>query len=185
MSYQCWAGGGNGNLSIVDRLSREIYRDPQALFVIQWTYIDRFDFSARNGCHFNKGHNDWETILPGRDSLQSDFFFREIHSEYRDKLTSLLYTNFAIDLLRENNCKFIMTCIDKTILCDQYHTSAAMQQWQQHLRTNLVFFEGQDFLDWSNCKGFPTGKTDHPLEEAHAAAAKLMIPVIDAILHRA
>jgi len=185
MAYQCHAGGGHGNLAIFDRLSQEIDRHPQSLFVIQWTYIDRLDYSDRDGHHFNKGTNDWSTILPGSDSLQSDFFFREIHSEYRDKLTSLIYIKSAIDLLRENNCKFLMTCIDKTMLCDKYHTTAVMQRWQRHLRSNLFFFEEQDFLQWSRRKGFPTGKTGHPLEQAHVAAAELMTPVIDAILHKA
>lgn len=186
LPYRCYAGGGHGNLSILDRLSHEIYRDPGSLFVIQWTYIDRFDYSDPNGVHFNKAIiNDWLTIRPASETPQSEFFFREIHSEYRDKLTNLIYMKMAIDLLRENNCKFFMTCLDKLVLCSEYHVSHCMKEWQKYLLSNMVFFEGKDFLSWSNHQRFPTGKTSHPLEEAHAAASDLMAPVIDAILHKA
>ena len=185
LSYCCHAGGGHGNLSILDRLSQEIYRDPHALFVIQWTYIDRFDFSDPDGHHYNKGINDWLTILPGTKSTQADFFYRNIQSEYRDKLTALLYIKTAIDLLRENNCRFLMTSIDKLVLCPKYQASDIMKVWQRHLISNLVFFEEHDFLTWSKLKGFAMGVTGDPLEEAHAAAAELMAPAIDAILRRA
>lgn len=185
MPYRCYAGGGHGNLSIFDRLSREIYEDPQSLFVIQWTYIDRFDYSDPNGHHFNTGNNDWSTIRPNDQSPQADFYFRQIHSEYRDKLTSLIYIKTALELLRKNHCKFLMTCMDRMILCDHYHSSPVMQDWQKQLQTDLLFFEEQDFLHWSLGQGFATGRTNHPLEQAHAAAADLMIPAIDAILRRA
>ena len=31
------------------------------------------------------------------------------------------------------------------------------------------------FLDWSKKHGFPMGQAQHPLEEAHAAAAKYLL----------
>jgi hypothetical protein len=41
-----------------------------------------------------------------------------------------------------------------------------------------------DFLTWSKQKGHAITSIGHPLEEAHAAAADLMQPVIESILHR-
>lgn len=184
LPYRCYAGGGHGNLSILDRLSQEIQHDPSALFVIQWTYIDRFDYSDPNGHHYNKGMNDWLTILPETKSTHAEFFFRNIQSEYRDKLTSLLYIKTAIDLLRENNCRFLMTAIDRLVLCPKYHASDVMKLWQRYLISNLVFFDEHDFLTWSKLQGFAMGETGHPLEQAHAAAAHLMSPVIGSILRK-
>lgn len=185
IEYCCHAGGGHGNLSILDRLSAAIYQDPADLFVIQWTFIDRFDFSDPDGHHFNKGTNDWSTLRSNDESDACDFYFRYLHSEYRDKLTSCLYINTALDMLQEKKCKFLMTSINDLILCDRYHVTDAMTTWQAKIRSNLTWFEGQDFLNWSLRQGFPVGVTGHPLEEAHAAAADLMWPAIDAILRRA
>jgi hypothetical protein len=185
LEYQCHAGGGHGNLSILDRLSQEICHDPECFFVIQWTYIDRFDYSDPAGHHFNQGANDWATILPTGRSQQSNFYFQHLHSEYRDKLTSLIYMKTALDLLQANQCRFLMTCLDPLVFCDRCHVSNAMIQWQDRVRPHMHFFEDQNFLDWSNHKSFPLGQTGHPIESAHQAAADLMVPVIDAILHRA
>ena len=185
LKYRCSAGGGLGNLAILDRLSYDIYRDPTDIFVVQWTYIDRFDYSDPNGNHFDLGENDWNSILPGHQTTLSKLYFYSLHSEYRDRLTALIYVKTAIDLLLQFDCRFIMTYLDQILLCDRWHLSPAMRSWQSGIATYLCDFDGQDFVTWSRQQRYAVGQSGHPLEPAHAAAADLMQPIIESILHRA
>lgn len=186
LDYKCFAIGGRGNLLIMDRLTRQVLINPNRLFVIQWTYIDRFDYSDPSGRHMaTRTSNDYLTALPGSESSVDKFYFKNFHSEYKDKITNLAYIKCALDLLLENRCKFVMTCVDDSIWCDQYHTSAAMQGWQTYIKSQSTFFDGKNFVAWCRDLDHPIGSMGHPLEKAHNAAAGLMHPVIDAILHKA
>ena len=184
LEYKCSAGGGKGNLMILDRLARQVCHDPEDFFVIQWTYIDRFDYCDPDGLYMSTGSNDFLTLRPGDTSSQADFYFRNLHSEYRDKLTNILYIKTALDLLLEKHCRFVMTCLDDLVWCDRYHTSAAIRGWQHYIKPYVNFFAGRNFLDWSQYRGYAISSAGHPLQQAHEAAAQLMSPSIDAILHR-
>lgn len=183
LKYECHAGGGIGNLAILDRLSQQVVEKPTALYVVQWTYIDRFDYSDHHGHHFTNGRNDWCTIRPNAKTKESDFYFRSLHSEYKDKLTAILYVKSALDLLQQNQCKFIMTYLDRLLLCDRWHCSSAMMAWQNDIKKHLINFDGEDFLTWSRQRGYHINERNHPLEQAHQAAADVMRPVIESILH--
>lgn len=187
MDYRCYAGGGRGNLMIMDRLTTEIHRDPERFFVIQWTYIDRFDYSDPEGRHalIKKHGNDYLAALPGQKSIIDQFYFKNFHSEFRDKITNLVYIKSALDLLLEKRCKFVMTHADDLIWCDQYHTTDAMRAWQSYLKAHTVFFENRNFMPWCREQGYDIGVMGHPLEQAHRAAADLIRPVIESILHKA
>lgn len=186
LDYGCFAGGGRGNLMIMDRLTSQIHKNPDRVFVIQWTYIDRFDYSDPDGHHLSgKGSNDYLTLLPRQDTPTSNFYFRNLHSEFRDKITNLVYMKTALDLLIEKRCRFLMTCIDDLIWCDQYNTTRAMPAWQTYIKDHMTFFEDKNFVQWSRDKNLPMGREGHPLDQAHAAAADIMVPTIDAILRRA
>lgn len=54
-----------------------------------------------------------------------------------------------------------------------------IQMLQKATLSDMMDFEGTDFLSWSRDRGFAVTPTpgDHPLEEAHACAAKLWQPV--------
>ena len=67
----------------------------------------------------------------------------------------------------------------------KWHPPDAVAYLQQLVRSHLHDFAGQNFLDWSRSNRFEVSAAWHPLEQAHAAAAELMAPKIDAILHRA
>lgn len=183
LEYECRAYGGRGNVCILDRLMQEIDQTSEALFVIQWTFIDRFDYSDPNGKHFGKGPRDWSCILPGTQGDLAELYYRDLHSEYRDKLVSLAYMQLAIHSLEKKNCRYLMTCVDDLIWCDRWHSSPGMISSQQSIKPHVHDFEGRNFLDWSRYQGFEISPSGHPLAQAHAAAAKLLIPKIDAILH--
>lgn len=189
LPYQTWAHGGRGNLMIMDRLTGEIHRASDAqddtLFVIQWTFIDRFDYCDPNGRLAGHRGNDYLALCPRDHTAESDFYYRTLHSEYRDKITNIGYIKNALDLLLEKRCRFVMTCVDDLIWCRRFHSSPALRHWQDQIGAHSTFFDGTNFLEWSRRQGFEISAQGHPLEPAHEAAAELMLPAIDAILHRA
>jgi hypothetical protein len=179
------AYGGCGNLSILDRLISTCHVFPDDFFVVGWTFIDRFDYSDPMGRHFNNGTNEYKTISPGTRNKISEMYYREIHSEYRDKLTALIYIKTAIDMLNQQGCKFMMTAIDDLLWCDQWHANSIIKGLQQYTRPYIHDFEGRNFLEWSQHRQFAISEDGHPLEQAHAAAAEIMVPKIDTILRKA
>jgi hypothetical protein len=165
--YRCCARGGIGNLAIADRVLEEISYDVTALFIIGWTWIDRFDYINET--------KQWSTIRPGSDSDLAKTYYQELHSETQDKLTSLMTIRTVIDSLRERNFPFVMTYMDELLFDRTYNTTPTIQALQDNVEPYMTRFEGQTFLNWSRGKGYPESEGWHPLESAHAAGAELMI----------
>jgi hypothetical protein len=169
--YRCHAQGGSGNLAIADRVLEEIAQDVTALFIISWTWIDRFDYVDENQI--------WNTIRPGSTSDLAKIYYQDLHSETRDKLASLITIRTVIDSLRERNVPFIMTYMDELLFDRTYHTTPAITSLQDYVRPYMTQFEGQTFLNWSRDHGYPESANWHPLEQAHAAAAEVMRQAFD------
>jgi hypothetical protein len=144
-----------------------------ALFVINWTWIDRFD------------HQDadlkWHTIMPVDTDQTANFYYRNLHSQYRDKLTTLMAIKLAIDTLKAKNLPFIMTYMDELIFETQWHAGPGIYDLQEYVRPYLTEFNDQTFLDWSRDNGFPISPTLHPLEQAHQEAANYIINRIESV----
>lgn len=185
LDYNCRAHGGLGNLGILDRVLRATDWYPDNIFIIGWSFIDRFDYSNPNGAHFNNGSTDWSTLRPNESGTLAESYYKHLHSEFKDKFSSLLYINTAIHTLNKKGIPFVMTVIDDLLWEDKWHAPPYIQNMQGEIRPYISDFEGMNFLDWSHHRGFEISPTGHPLEEAHAAAAELMASKIDAILHKA
>jgi hypothetical protein len=173
--YDCHARPGAGNLQIAERVLNECSSADSDFFIINWTFIDRFD-------RFNfSGPDDewqpWSTIRPGSTEKWAEIYWKNLHSEYRDKLTTLMYIKTVIDTLLENNIKFIMTYMDDLIFDQRWHVTPAVTNLQKYALPYMTTFEGKNFLDWSRSKGYPETEAWHPLEEAHAGAADYMLKV--------
>lgn len=179
--YSC-ALGGSGNLSIADRVFDWVNLNPDDFVMINWTFLDRFDYSDPMGSHFNNGTSDFRTCRPGNDDTISEFYFRHLHSEYRDKLTALMYVKTTIDYLRSKQVRFVMTAIDDLLWCQQWHAPRFVRDLQQEIRPYVHDFEDRNFLAWSRHRGFQISSNNHPLEEAHAAAAELMLPIVQKLI---
>ena len=117
--------------------------------------------------------------MPGDDNSLAQVYYRDLHSEYRDKLTSLSYIKLTIDTLKQLGIKFIMTYMDDLLFDQRWHITPAVLDLQEYIKPYMVTFEGQSFLDWSRAHGYPETKTWHPLEEAHKAAGNYIIKVFD------
>lgn len=185
LPYNCRARGGSGNLCILDRVLGNAVNFHDTIFVIGWTYIDRFDYSYPNGKHFGGSHMDYLTLRPAEENDLEKIYYRHLHSDYRDKLTNLIYIKTAIDFLQQREIPFVMTCVDDSLFGEKWHASPHICELQQMIKPHITYFEGRNFVDWSRHRGFDVSATGHPLEEAHRTAAELVAPAIDAILRRA
>lgn len=174
LEYKCYARPGIGNLRILESLLAHLNDD--AIFVIGWTWIDRFDYTTTE--------DHWQTIMPNDSTEVHDLYYRELHSQYRDKLTTLIYIKSAIDALLSLDRRFIMVYQDPLIFETQWHASPAIMHLQKSIKPYMSDFQGQPFLAWAQDKGYPISEKLHPLELAHQEASNLMIPAIDAIRHK-
>lgn len=185
LDYQCHAHGGSGNLSIQDRLLKVSAAWPTDIFVVNWTFIDRFDYSDHKGMHFNNGPFDWSTIKPGDIDEPSTIYYRDLHSEYRDKLTALTAIYTAISVLSARRQKFFMTYEDPLLLDQRWNAGLGIVDLQERIRPYLNDIDGQTFIEWSRSQGHAVSDSLHPLESAHAEAAEIHRPRIESILHTA
>lgn len=171
--YITYARPGSGNLQILERLLNHA-QDDDTMYVIGWTYIDRFDYVDHTLATPWPG-TKWSTLMPIDNTAVAETYFRHLDSEYADKLRALIYIKTAIDTLIANKCQFIMTYIDPLTICDQWHTTKATTDLLHYIKPYLSNFEGKTFLDWSKSKGFEISDTMHPLGPAHQAAADLVL----------
>ena len=170
--YECYARPGSGNLQIAEQVLNQLGKNQQGLYVISWTWIDRFDYIDETS---KWPGTQWGTLLPVDNSATAKNYYKNLHSEYRDKLTSLMSIKLVIDSLKQRNFPFIMTYMDPLMFDSAWHSSPAITDLQSYIRPFMTEFEGTNFLEWSRQQKFPIGPTEHPLEEAHAAAAKYML----------
>jgi hypothetical protein len=172
--YQTYARPGSGNLQILERLLCQIDPSDPAIYVIGWTYNDRFDY-LNESLQTPWPGTKWSTLMPIEDTAVAINYFRNLHSEYSDKMRSLIYIKTAIDILKQHQCQFVMTYMDPLILCQRWHTTRATADMQQYITPYLSDFAGKTFLQWSRDLGFEISDSDHPLEDAHRAAADLVL----------
>lgn len=177
-TYECYARPGSGNLRILEKLLTQAHNNDDSLFVIGWSWIDRFDYtsipSQPTVPSEYVGNEVWSTIMPIDTDTRAKNYYRDLQSQYRDKLTSLIYIKTAIDTLRKKNIPFIMTYMDELLFETEWHSTDSIIELQTSIRPYMTKFENQTFLDWSKKKGFPISETLHPLEQAHQAGFELI-----------
>jgi hypothetical protein len=177
--YNCYARPGSGNLRILETiLTQASDFTANDLFVIGWSWIDRFDYTVeltgRDHIYDVVGLNVWRTIMPVDADNKAHIYYKELHSEFRDKLTTLINIKIAIDTLKQKNIPFVMTYMDDLMFDTKWHATSAIVDLQEYILPYMTTFEGNTFLNWSKQKGFPISETLHPLEAAHQAGFELI-----------
>jgi hypothetical protein len=170
---------GAGNLRILESILTNAASGD--LCVINWTWIDRFDFVTLPT-------EQWSTIVPTNSDSLSKLYYKELHSQYRDMLVNLVYVRTAIDHLRRLGSSFVMTYMDRLLfetVRDDWHPSHALSELQKSIKPYMHDFNGLTFLEWSRANNHAESLMWHPLDTAHAGAADLMLPIIESILHKA
>jgi len=178
LRYECYAQPGQGNFKILADIIAEASSDDPALMIVNWTWIDRFDYI--------NDREQWQTLRPAEDTEIEKFYYRNLHSQYRDMLESTYYINTAIDFLKEQNHPFVMTYMDYNILetvNPNWHDPRYLSAIQKKISKYLTDFEGKNLLDWSRDRGFSISDSWHPLEEAHQEAADYMASKIQPMLN--
>jgi len=176
--YLCFSHGGSGNLQILARVLDQIANsDSSDLFVIGWTWIERFDYYVDN--HGDQTIDPWNTILPVDHGPAAQVYYQDLHSEFRDKFVSLTSIKLAIDSLQRRGIPFVMTSLDELLFDQRWHISPAILDLQSYIRPYMINFDGQNFLEWTRTNRYPIGPGGHPLEAAHRAAGDYMIKVFD------
>jgi hypothetical protein len=160
MPYQCLARPGSGNLHIAEQILTHVAQEP-AVFVINWTYIDRFDY-------VDPSNDQWNTIRPGAEDSMAQHYYRNLHSQYRDKLTTLMQIKLCVDALEQAGHEFVMTYMDQLIFETEWHAGPAVLNLQQHIQPHMQQFDGMNMLEYSRGRGHSIGHLAHPLESAHA-----------------
>jgi len=166
--YHCYARPGSGNVQIMERALSQIACNEYALYVIGWSYVDRFDYMSATS-------TEWKTILPIERNELASTYYRNLHSEFKDKLTTLVSIKVVIDTLKQKGYPFIMTYMDDLMFDDQWNSSPAITDIQNYIKPYMTTFEGSNFVRWSKEKGYPISDTYHPLEEAHRSAADYIL----------
>ena len=180
-TYECYARPGSGNLQIAERvLSHAVDTDP-ALFVIGWSWSDRFDYanSIIDTRPLPSRWKNWRTIMPTDETPLAKTYYRDLQTEYRDKLTTLMSIKLVIDTLNQKGIPFLMTYMDDLIFDQTWHITPAVIDLQKYVEPYMTTFDGLNFLEWSRAHGYPETEAWHPLEEAHQAAGDYMIKVFD------
>jgi hypothetical protein len=171
--YKCHARPCAGNLEILENILNEA-QTSNGIYLICWTFIDRFSV-------YEKGSiaPSWKTILPTDSNKVSDIYYKQIHSEYADKLVNLLYIKLAIQMLNEKNIPFVMICMDPLLFDSKWYVSPAIDKLQADIIPYITWFEGKTFLQWSQDQNYPISPGWHPLEQAHLAAADYLIDLVN------
>jgi hypothetical protein len=167
----CYARPGAGNLEIAERLLSQLCDTEPAVYVIGWSWIDRFSYTNTHNKWFG---SPWHTIMPIDTNAKAEIYYRDIHSEMRDKLTTLLNVRVAIDSLKQRGHRFIMTYMDDLMFDDRWNTTPAICDLQGYCLPHMTRFDNKNLLDWSKQQGFEISATMHPLEAAHRAAFELI-----------
>lgn len=179
--YQCYARPGSGNLQIAERVLSHATDVDDSMFVVGWTWIDRFDYtnSTISNDPIQRKWNNWRTIMPVDETELAKTYYQGLHTEYRDKLTTLMSIRLVIDTLKQKNIPFLMTYMDDLIFDQRWHITPAVTDLQEYVLPYMTTFDNLNFVSWSKKNGYPITKIGHPLEEAHAVAGKYMIKVFD------
>jgi len=175
MVYECHARPGAGNFEIANQILNEILDTEPSIFVIGWTWIDRFSFIDEQGPAGKGNYMRWKSIMPVDENAISEFYYRNLHTQLRDKIETLMMIYSVINCLKSLSIPWIMTYIDSLIWEDHWSCPSSVKYLQKTTRSYMRDFEGHNFIDWSRINNYSISDTLHPLEQAHRAAANLIL----------
>lgn len=181
--YICNARGGSGNMHIADKaMMRAAQKWPDEIFIIQWSFIDRFDWLRQDDHTHHANNNGWTSVMPGSNNVEAAHWYRHFHTQLFDQYRSLIQASATVNMLQSLGQRFIMCYVDPLMFERRFPLPLTVSTLQEQLWPHMLDFEGDDFVHWSRKRGFTISDIGHPLEDAHAAAADLMFPYIERLL---
>jgi len=175
LEFENFSWPGIGNLRILEQvLAQAEFVDP-AVFLINWTWLDRFDF-------IKFPEENWETLRPGDSTELHNLYYKHFYQQYHSMLINASYISTAINILNSKNITFCMTLMDNTLfdpIDPDWQDPHALRILQRTIKSSITWFDDMDFLSWSRKNKYPVSKNWHPLDQAHRAAADYMIKIFD------
>ena len=171
LEYECYACPGQGNFKIYCDILANSRLNDDSVYVINWTWIDRHDYINSQEC--------WDTLRPAQENQLQDFYYRNLHSQLQDMISSASWIVSASEHLRSLRCPFVMTYMDYNLqntVDPNWHDPRYLKVLQQKLKPLLLDFDGLNFLDWARQNHYPVSSQWHPLAAAHKAAADYWLP---------
>lgn len=165
LDYLCYAWPGRGNFFVASQVLDQIAANESALFVINWTHIDRFDYFDPNQ------RREWLTCLPQGNNEATDAYYRHLHSDLRDKLSTMMLIKMTVDALEAGGYPYIMTYMQDLMWDRTWHVTPTIINFQDRLKPRMLTFEGRNFVDWAG-RRWPVSSSGHLLESGHAAVAQ-------------
>ena len=99
-NYHCYARPGSGNFQIMEKILSHIAGIIDTdLYIISWSWIDRFDYINPKAVEYTP-YGFWKTIMPIDTDSTACNYYKDLHSEYRDKLSTLVCIKLVIDTLK-------------------------------------------------------------------------------------
>jgi hypothetical protein len=175
--YECYAQPGQGNFKIYCDILSNSYCNEKSVFLINWTWIDRFDYIDQ--------YEVWQTLTPADNNHIEQFYYRHLHNQLTNMISSATYIILAAEHLRQLNLPYIMTFMDDLLfekIDPNWHNPRYLEVLQQRLQKILVNFDGKNFINWSRANNYPISKFWHPLEDAHQAAVDYWLPAVKNLL---
>jgi len=182
LDYYCYAEGARGNEFISSRVIEIDYYShfvitPQkfsnALVIINWSWVDRFDFFADDG--------SYHSLMPESNTELSNLYYKNFHSQVNDLSRNLSLMHATHSYLKDQNILFVSSIMDRLIVDDNYNQDNLFGPYrniQNLVKKDISWFPGnQTFLEWSRSNNYPESDGWHPLEQAHEAAAKYWLPI--------
>jgi len=173
--HENYAWPGIGNLRILEQILTQAEISESAFFIINWTWLDRFDFIELSTEH-------WQTLRPDGNTKLHKLYYKQFYSQYHTMLTNASYILSAINTLNAKQIPFCMTLMDTTLfdpIDPGWQDPYAIRALQTQIKSHIKWFDDQDFLSWSQKNKYPISENWHPLEQAHQAAADYMIKLFD------
>jgi len=168
--YYCYAVPGGSNQTIIRRFLQYMpHINDDDFIVINWTYIDRWDFVNPDKLPIK---DQWVSLTPSSNNKTKfeKFYFRYIQNELWNKWESLKVMLMACNILKVKNIKFIFTILDELVLDNKWNSPSYILNAQTEIKNHIKWFDNKGFDTWCTDKDFERGIELHPLEEAHVAA---------------
>jgi hypothetical protein len=177
IDFENYAWPGIGNLRILEQIitQAELSIKDSEFFIINWSWLDRIDF-------IKPVNESWETLRPDGDSKLHKIYYKQLYNQYHTMLTNASYISTAINVLNLKQIPFCMTVMDTTLfdpIDPNWQDPYALRALQTLIKPHIHWFDGLDFLSWSQKNNYPISDAWHPLDQAHRAAADYMITVFD------
>ena len=169
--YGCEAVGGQGNMLISNQVialyEKSLFKN-RNFYVINWTWFERFDY-------LDIASDDWHTIHPRHNNLESHFFYKHLDSEIWNIIRNMHVIISTINFLQSHNMGFFMTCLDDLVWTKNYDVryTLLINALQRQVQPYIHRLDKKNFYQWAKDEKFAMGATGHPLEEAHRKAASL------------